>query len=107
APGFRARFEFRIQARTLEAAKANAQGLAQLSAERVRDEWWKGIATARRLSKLLALWVDVGAARIWLPEIRDAGGEMRDALKAVDKLHRDTVLITSYLARDPASLLTR
>ena len=104
---FSARFEFRIQARTLEAAKANAQGLAQLSAERVRDEWWKGIATARRLSKLLALWVDVGAARIWLPEIRDAGGEMRDALKAVDKLRRDPVLITAYLARDPASLLTR
>ncbi|HZI22022.1 MAG TPA: CCA tRNA nucleotidyltransferase, partial [Gemmatimonadales bacterium] len=39
---FSARFEFRIHARTLEAAKANAQGLAQLSAERVRDEWFKG-----------------------------------------------------------------
>src|ERR1700738_2620425 len=34
---FSARFEFRIHARTLEAAKANVQGLAQLSAERVRD----------------------------------------------------------------------
>src|SRR3989449_11008187 len=33
--------EFAIQPRTLEAAKANAQGLAQLSAERVRDEWFK------------------------------------------------------------------
>ncbi|MGH7606336.1 MAG: CCA tRNA nucleotidyltransferase, partial [Gemmatimonadales bacterium] len=40
---FSARFEFRIHARTLEAAKANAQGLAQLSAERVRDEWFKGL----------------------------------------------------------------
>jgi len=104
---FSARFEFRIQPRTLEAAKANVQGLAQLSAERVRDEWFKGIATAKRVSKLLTLWIDVGAARIWLPEIRDAGGGMRDAWKAVDKLPRDPVLITAFLASDPASLLTR
>ena len=97
---FSARFEFRIHPRTLEAAKANVQGLAQLSAERVRDEWFKGIATAQRVSKLLALWVDVGAGRIWLPEIRDTE-------KAVDKLPRDPVLISALLASDPASLLTR
>src|SRR5437899_2755857 len=48
---FSARFEFRIHAGTLEAAKANVQGVAQLSAERVRDEWFKGIATARRAAK--------------------------------------------------------
>jgi len=104
---FSARFAFRIHARTLEAAKANVAGLAHLSAERVRDEWFKGIATAGRVSKLVALWLDVGAARIWLPEIRDAGSEMRDALKGVDKLPRDAVLITAHLATDPASLLTR
>src|SRR6184192_3677372 len=104
---FSARFDFRIHGGTLEAAKANAQGLSQLSAERVRDEWFKWIRTAGRVSKLLALWIDVGAARIWLPEIRDAGGGMRDALKAVDKLPRDPVLITAFLASDPASLLTR
>jgi len=104
---FSARFEFRIHGRTLEAAKANVAGLAQLSAERVRDEWFKGIATAVRVSKLLALWRDVGAARIWLPEIRDARSEMREAGKAVDRLPRDPVLITAYLASDPASLLTR
>jgi tRNA nucleotidyltransferase (CCA-adding enzyme) len=101
---FSARFEFRIHARTLEAAKANAQGLAQLSAERVRDEWFKGINTAARVSKLVTLWFDVGAARIWLPEVGGAGsGEWG----AVDKLPRDPVLITAYLAKDPASLLTR
>src|SRR5438309_8410527 len=104
---FSARFEFRIHPRTLEAAKANVQGLAQLSAERVRDEWFKGIATAKRVSKLLGLWLDVGAARLGLPEIRDAGGGMRDAWKVVDKLPRDPVLITAFLASDPASLLTR
>jgi tRNA nucleotidyltransferase (CCA-adding enzyme) len=102
---FSARFDFRIHARTLEAAKANAQGLAQLSAERVRDEWFKGIGTARRVSKLVGLWRDVGAARIWLPEIgRDDEGR---PAAAADKLPRDPVLVTAYLARDPASLLTR
>jgi tRNA nucleotidyltransferase (CCA-adding enzyme) len=101
-----ARFGFRIHAGTLEAAKANVQGLAQLSAERVRDEWFKGIRTAGRVSKLLALWKDVGAARIWLPEIRERG-EGRGSIAAVDKLPRDPVLITAFLASDPASLLTR
>src|SRR6266852_6515932 len=71
---FSARFEFRIHARTLEAAKANAQGLAQLSAERVHDEWFKGIQTAIKLSKLVALWRDVGATRIWLPELGALSG---------------------------------
>ncbi len=100
---FSARFEFRIHARTLEAAKANIQGLAQLSAERVRDEWFKGIQTAKKVSKLVALWRDVGATRIWLPEMGAVSGEPG----AVDKLPRDPVLITAYVAKDPASLLTR
>jgi len=102
---FSARFEFRIHARTLEAAKANVQGLAQLSAERVHDEWFKGIKTAKKVSKLVTLWRDVGATRIWLPEM--AGGAAGGELGAVDKLPRDPVLITAYLAKDPASLLTR
>ncbi|HXO85506.1 MAG TPA: CCA tRNA nucleotidyltransferase [Gemmatimonadales bacterium] len=96
---FSARFEFRIHARTLEAAKANVQGLAQLSAERVRDEWFKGIQTAKKVSKLVTLWKDIGAKRIWLPELGDASG--------VDKLPRDPVVLTAYIAKDPASLLTR
>jgi len=103
---FSARFEFRIHPRTIEAAKANVQGLAQLSAERVRDEWFKGIQTAVRVSKLLGLWMDVGAARIWLPEIRERGAGS-GPLRVLDKLPRDPVLITAFLAGDPASLLTR
>ncbi|HKE91627.1 MAG TPA: CCA tRNA nucleotidyltransferase [Gemmatimonadales bacterium] len=101
---FSARFDFRIHSQTWEAAQANAQGLAQLSAERVRDEWFKGIATARKVSKLVTLWRDAGAARIWLPEVRGAAAEQRGA---VDKLPRDPVLVSSLLASDPASLLTR
>jgi len=98
---FSARFEFRIHPRTLEAAQANIQGLAQLSAERVHDEWFKGIQTANKVSRFVALWVDTGAKRIWLPEL--GSGD----LGAVDKLPRDPVLITAFLAKDPASLLTR
>jgi tRNA nucleotidyltransferase (CCA-adding enzyme) len=101
---FSARFEFRIHAATREAAQANVQGLAQLSAERVRDEWFKGIATARRMSRLVALWREIGAMRIWLPEIRKAGSGERGA---VDRLPRDPVLVSAFLASDPASLLTR
>src|SRR6058998_3890448 len=100
---FSARFEFRIHPRTLEAAKANVQGLAQLSAERVRDEWFKGLKTAKKMSRLVTLWRDVGAMRIWLPEM----GAGIDDLGTVDKLPRDPVLITAFLAKDPASLLTR
>jgi tRNA nucleotidyltransferase (CCA-adding enzyme) len=101
---FSARFEFRIHAATREAARANVQGLAQLSAERVRDEWFKGILTARRLSRLLALWREIGAARIWLPELREPRSAERGV---VDKLPRDPVLVSAFLASDPASLLTR
>ena len=104
---FSARFEFRIHGQTWEAAQANAQGLAQLSAERVRDEWFKGIATARRVSKLVTLWREAGAARIWLPEIRSARTAERTARGVVDKLPRDPVLVSSLLASDPPSLLTR
>ncbi|HXF94544.1 MAG TPA: hypothetical protein VNI61_00440 [Gemmatimonadales bacterium] len=104
---FSARFDFRIHRATLEAAKANVQGLAQLSAERVRDEWFKGILTAKKVSKLVRLWLEVGAARIWLPELREAGGGKREALRGVDLLPRDPVLVTAFLASDPASVLTR
>jgi len=43
------------------------------------------------------------ATRIWLPEL-GAGSTEQGSL---DKLPRDPVLITAYLAKDPASLLTR
>ena len=103
---FSARFEFRIHGPTLEAARANVAGLAQLSAERVRDEWFKGIATAARVSKLLSLWQEVGAIRIWLPEIPGQGNEGKGK-RDVDSLPRDPVLVTAFLSRDPAASLTR
>ena len=105
---FSARFEFRIHVRTLEAGKANVQGLAQLSAERVRDEWFKGLATAKQPSQLLRLWDEVGALTMWLPEV--VKREKRK-VKAVDALDRfgaaDPVLMTAYLSNDPAATLAR
>src|SRR6266571_1826813 len=49
--------------------------------------------------------MDVGAARIWLPEL--GTGDVGRGTGKIDKLQRDPVLITAFLARDPASLLTR
>ena len=66
---FAARFDFAIETRTWEAAVATAPGLRQLSAERVRDEWFKGLRTTRSLQRLVELWWKVGAAPIWLPEL--------------------------------------
>jgi len=66
----------------------------------------EGIATAHKVSKLVTLWVEVGAARIWLPELREWGAGSGKA-RLVDRLPRDPVLITAALASDPASLLTR
>ena len=48
---FAARLDFAIDPETWEAACAAAGGLSQLSSERVRDEWVKGLATTRSPSK--------------------------------------------------------
>ncbi len=100
---FAARFGFRIDPDTWEAARRNAEGLRVLSAERVRDEWFKGLEGARKPSELVRLWRDVGAVGIWLPE---AGDEGRD--QVLDRFSaRDPVLMTAYLSSDPAATLMR
>ena len=66
---FAARFGFTIDPVTFEAAREAAPGLRQLSAERVRDEWFKGLLSARPPSRLVQLWREVGAAAVWLPEL--------------------------------------
>lgn len=100
---FAARFDFRIDPLTWEAARRNVEGLRILSAERVRDEWFKGLETARQPSRLVRLWREVGAVSIWLPELED---QARDSV-----LHRfalrDPVLLTAYLSSDPAATLER
>lgn len=133
---FAARFEFAIDPATWEAIQAEAPGLAQLSAERVREEWFKGLRTARSIPRLLELWITSGAARIWLPELLGGSGAAtapapraggaaaaghssvgrladRDAmLSALERLvgsgsPRDPVLLTMLLCLDPVAALVR
>jgi tRNA nucleotidyltransferase (CCA-adding enzyme) len=104
---FAARFGFTIDPATWEAARASAAGLERLSAERVRAEWFNGLTTARSPAQLLALWDEVGAVKIWLPEIgkREAGSGKHEP--TMSRLPRDPVLISSYLSADPVATLTR
>jgi tRNA nucleotidyltransferase (CCA-adding enzyme) len=101
---FAARFGFAIDPPTWAAARGAAGGLDRLSAERVRDEWFKGLSTARELETLVRLWHESGAADVWLPGLRrpDEGGIPGPALSPAP---RDAVLVTALLARDPAGLL--
>ena len=103
---FAARFGFTIDPATWKAAREAAPGLGRLSAERVRDEWFKGLRTARELERLVRLWHESGAAATWLPELRraDAGGLPSRELSPPP---RDPVLLTALLASDPAGLLRR
>ena len=100
---FAARFDFRIDDSTWTAAQAAAPGLARLSAERVRDEWFKSLRTARAVEHLVSLWIDVGAAQVWLPEL-----ERGQALSfGVPPAARDPILLTALLCRSPATVLRR
>jgi tRNA nucleotidyltransferase (CCA-adding enzyme) len=97
---FAARFGFDIEPATWDAACAAAPGLAQLSAERVRDEWFKGLRTARSVGRLVELWREVGAAGVWLPEL----GTAPPGADAVPP-PRDPVLLTALLvSHAPAAL---
>jgi tRNA nucleotidyltransferase (CCA-adding enzyme) len=99
---FAARFDFAIEPATWQAAVTGAPGLAGLSAERVRDEWFKGLMTSTSLARLVALWADVGAAAVWLPELQ------RNSLPAADApALRDPVVLTAALTSAPHEVLAR
>ena len=103
---FAARLEFQIDPTTWEAASAAASGLGQLSAERVRDEWVKGLATTRSIRRLLALWRKSGAAAVWLPELWTA--EELDAWSGPDAPPgRDPVVLTALCCHAPVAVLSR
>jgi tRNA nucleotidyltransferase (CCA-adding enzyme) len=133
---FAARFDLAIDPATWEALRQAADGLPQLSAERVRDEWFKGLRTARSLTRLLELWITSGAAHHWIPELlaespRDPiphvsstgsplvvrhhlVGRLADraaVLPALEdrqgSLPRDPVLLTTLLCLDPVAVLVR
>ncbi|MEP6590113.1 MAG: tRNA cytidylyltransferase [Gemmatimonadota bacterium] len=98
---FAARFNFTIDPATWAAAVEQSSDTSHLSAERVRDEWVKGLTTARSVAHLANLWVASGVAATWMPELhRDAPD---DAL--VDD--RDPVLVTALLAAPSAPVWRR
>jgi tRNA nucleotidyltransferase (CCA-adding enzyme) len=103
---FAARFDFTIDPLTWEAARAAAPGLTGLSAERVRDEWFKSLRTARSVTQLLMLWVHVGAARVWLPELEVARPSQK-AFPDPPLGDRDPVLLTALVCPSPVAVLRR
>jgi tRNA nucleotidyltransferase (CCA-adding enzyme) len=103
---FAARFGFAIDTETWDAARAASPSLTQLSAERVREEWFKGLTTARSLAELTMLWVRVGAAQVWIPEL-DVDKLSNIATPAPPIEARDPVLLTALLCRASAGVLRR
>ena len=97
---FAARFGFRIEDETWAAARAAAPGLVGLSAERVREEWFKGLSSARSVIELVRFWRESGAATVWLPELRETTPE-------VPRAERDAVLLTVLLTTAPVAVLRR
>jgi len=105
---FAARFGLPVEGATWEAAKAEASGLTHLSAERVRDEWFKGLETAQVPSRFVELWHEVGALDRWLPEVTPRTAHRAPHTQALDRFPlRDPVLLTAYLSDDPESTLRR
>jgi tRNA nucleotidyltransferase (CCA-adding enzyme) len=103
---FAARFDFSIDPQTWSAAQAAAPGLRQLSAERVRDEWFKSLRTARSITQLVLLWIHAGAASAWIPELEGTAG-FDNAYPDPPVDGRDPVLLTTLLCRDPVAVLRR
>jgi tRNA nucleotidyltransferase (CCA-adding enzyme) len=103
---FAARFDFDIDPETWEAARAAAPGLERLSAERVRDEWFKSLMTARSLRRLVSLWRDVGAAQALIPEL-STDLELTSNTGGLEAGPRDPVILTALLCSSPAAVLRR
>lgn len=101
---FSARLGFQIEPATWDAARAAADGLPQLSAERVRDEWFKSLRTARDISVLVNLWRDSGVATAWMPEL---GALPTGSVPPIDPADRDPVLLTCLVTGDAVAVLRR
>ena len=102
---FAARFDFAIDPVTWAAACAAVDGLRGLSAERVRDEWFKGLRSARSLRRLVSLWQESGASRIWIPELRLLDSPPSTALDGPAR--REPVVLTVLLCTDAVAVLQR
>jgi tRNA nucleotidyltransferase (CCA-adding enzyme) len=98
---FAARYGFAIDPVTWDAARAGARELVALSAERVREEWFKGLASARSIAGLVRAWRDVGAAEIWIPELPEI------PLIVEPVRARDPILLTAALSSSAPEILER
>lgn len=99
---FAGRLGFEIDPATWAAAKVAAAGLERLSAERVRDEWFRSLESARVLPPLFDRWHEVGAAERWLPGL-PAEYPFAEPSPSV----RDPVLLTAVACRDGGPVLAR
>jgi tRNA nucleotidyltransferase (CCA-adding enzyme) len=104
---FAARFGFTIEPATWDAVVGEASGLARLSAERVRDEWFKGLRSARSVAELVELWRRAGAAKQWIPELLETASGRLDRAAGVPLERRDPVLLTALLTDAAAEVLRR
>ena len=104
---FAARFRFAVDDATWAAMVEGTDGLARLSAERVRDEWFKGLSTARSVTELVRLWRESGAAAQLLSELGNVSAETLAKADAVDRERRDPVLLTALLMADATGLFRR
>ena len=102
---FAARFGFAVEENTWAAAQTAAPGLTRLSAERVREEWFKSLRTAQDLRELVRLWHEAGAARVWMPELTPAASDR--LASSAQAGERDPVLLTVALTADPVAILRR
>jgi tRNA nucleotidyltransferase (CCA-adding enzyme) len=89
---FAARFGWEIAPDTWAAVVAQGRDTGHLSAERVREEWWKGMATARDPRALMSLWESSGVAEVWLP----AGSADRPASEGIVPDRADPLLLLAY-----------
>lgn len=100
---FAARFDFAIDPATWSAALAQVGHTAHLSAERVREEWWKAASTARDPRDVVRWWHDAGVDRIWFE-----GSTARAVEPALTTATlRDPVLLLAAWQTPVAPLLER
>ncbi len=104
---FAARFRFPVDPATWAAVVEGTPGLTRLSSERVRDEWFKGLATADSVAELVRLWRESGAAKHLFPELEQVSAETLALAASVSAGQRDPILLTALLAADPAAILRR
>jgi tRNA nucleotidyltransferase (CCA-adding enzyme) len=100
---FAARFDFRIAPDTWAAAVAQVADTAHLSAERVREEWWKSVESAQDPFEVVRLWDASGVAKAWLA---DGAAQPLDAVRGV-AAQRDPVLLLAAWRRPVEPVLRR